>query len=161
MCFYSCFCFNKLRKILAKQISLRHAFAGSLAEAQHNLCGRHFGELPAEKFLLSVKLDDAWSALTHEEAVRDNIYHQWKKQTRKCNVTLQHNVCEYLCLYLYGYPWYFALKMDNSQLKNSITSPTPATHITDTHTNTHTLVKPLELHGFLYQLLIICGLIFI
>lgn len=43
------------------------------------------------------------------------------------------------CLYLYGYPWYFALKTDNSQLKNTITSAIPATHITATHTHTHNI----------------------
>lgn len=36
--------------------------------------------------------------------------------------------------YLYGYPWYLALKMDSSQLKNSTTRQMPATHITDTQT---------------------------
>lgn len=36
------------------------------------------------------------------------------------------------CSHLYGYPWYLALKIDSNQLKNSITRPIPATHITDT-----------------------------
>lgn len=33
-------------------------------------------------------------------------------------------------LYLYGYPWYFDLKTESSQLKNNTTKPIPAIHMT-------------------------------
>lgn len=50
-------------------------------------------------------------------------------------------VTKCFCLYLYGYPWYFALNTDNSQLKNTITRAIPATHITATHTNNISIVQ--------------------